>query len=182
MLQRNFFAVLIYGTFLAGILLAGAESRLFANPAVPENDKKAETREKLKNTLVLKVDETPLGEILRDLSEKYEIEFVLDAEVDPEKPITLDLRGGITLRATLHFLLNRHDLTYKIEEDGTIRVTEEEKFYTEDGVRIFIDMLGTRLDQEFVEMMESSMKKTPDKNPSCCDSSPRRVRKWRLFR
>ena len=75
--------------------------------------------------------ETPLQDVIDFLKDYHHIEIQLDikalkdADVEPGKPITLNVKG-ITLRSALRFMLREIGLTYLIQDEVLLITTPEE--------------------------------------------------------
>ncbi|HEY4311493.1 MAG TPA: hypothetical protein VGN12_18740 [Pirellulales bacterium] len=99
---------------------------------VDAQDEKIERE--LNNNTELEFADTPLSDVVDYIKSKHEIELQLDskgladAAVDPAVPITKSLKG-ISLRSSLHLILDELDLTFAIV-DQILLITSKEKAAT----------------------------------------------------
>lgn len=94
---------------------------------LPESEKKI--REALDDETEMAFPNTPLRDALQFLSDRHEINIIVDEKALEVEGLTVDdnidiVLGGITLRSALNIMLSRYDLAY-ILEDEVMKITTQ---------------------------------------------------------
>jgi hypothetical protein len=85
--------------------------------------------------------ETPLSEVMKFISEEYDLAIKIDEaalkdlELSTDAPVTAQMRN-ISLRMALRLMLKEHDLTYVVD-GGQLVITSEDVAIERSGVRVY---------------------------------------------